>query len=654
MTAGDEDGLARGARYLLLAGVLLAPLVFNTRSADVFMLPKVLTLWVTAAGACGLWLISASGHRWPLRHSRMAALSAVYLAVVVVATLTSRSRLDSLIGSYERYGGLLSLVLYLLAASLIVAIYTSRPGGLVEVTRVATVAAAALSAYVLLQAVGLDWVVWREPSGAVAKFHAGSMGNSDFAGGYLGLALPLAALGLWDRGRWRTAAAVSVVLMVAGLAVARSRGGLLAGVAGVVVFAVARRGGLSRQARGWLLAGATLAAAALGVLAVTVTFPRTSALDRTDLLRSKSTATRVREWSTAWRVFVRHPVLGTGPETFRYEFTRYRPRADGGDLGLQVADKPHNIVLEHASDTGALGALSYLVLVGASIALALRRRRAAPKEERALLAAMLGALVAYLAQGLVSIDVPPLALMGWMALAGVAVLADPGLARARTRVPRPGRSTRHRPERPQADLAGRAPLAVAGAALLAALVATAWPAAADLAAGAAQRRGAAATAAHHWRQAADRAPWQAAYRLDRGLYEEGQAQQSADAEPRAVHLGAAERRYRDVLRLEHLNLFAVLGMARAETLWARTLDPARFASAERWWSRALDQDPQDWEVHDGHALMLNSWSNAGGGAGRAASAGGFLPGRVRSKRSASGNCGRGDKRPAPARQSEYS
>ena len=54
-------------------------------------------------------------------------------------------------------------------------------------------------------------------------------------------------------------------------------------------------------------------------------------------------------------------------------------------------------------------------------------------------------------------------------------------------------------------------------------------------------------------------------------------------------------------------------MARAETLWARTLDPARFASAERWWSRALDQDPQDWEVHDGHALMLNSWSNAGGG-----------------------------------------
>jgi Flp pilus assembly protein TadD len=94
------------------------------------------------------------------------------------------------------------------------------------------------------------------------------------------------------------------------------------------------------------------------------------------------------------------------------------------------------------------------------------------------------------------------------------------------------------------------------------------------------------------------------------VFEEGQATGSTDPTSRARHLQAAERRYQDVLGLESENLFAVLGMARSETLWARSLDPARFFLADRWWSRAVRDDPNDWEVHDGRALMLNSWANS--------------------------------------------
>jgi O-antigen ligase len=579
-------------------------------------------VWVTTAAACGLWLLSVRRRSWHIHRSRVAALAAVYLAVVIAATLASRSRLDSVLGSYERYGGLVSLVLYLAAASLILAVYTSRPTALVEITRVVTVAAGVVSAYVLLQALGIDWVVWREPSGAIAKFHAGTMGNSDFAGGYLGLALPFAALGLWDQGRWRTCAHAVVLGTVAALVVTRSRGGLLAAVAGIVVFGFARRGGISRRARTWMVGATLVAAAAAGVTALTARFPRVSALDRTELLRSKSTSVRAREWSTAWLSFTHHPLLGTGPETYRYEFPRYRPRADGRDLGLQVADKPHNVLLEHASDTGGLGALSYMAIIGASVAFALRRLRAVPNDERPLLAAFLGGLVAYLAQGLVSIDVPPLALMGWVALAGLAVQADPGLVAVRAasaadaarsaRSARAGRSPPRARRQPRTSPAPGPPFVVGGA-VLAALAVAAWPAAADAAAGAAQRQRQREAAAHHWSQAVNRAPWQAAYRLDAGVFEEGQAAGSADPSSRARHLDAAERRYQDVLRLESESLFAVLGMARSETLWARSLDPARFPAADRWWSRAVRDDPNDWEVHDGRALMLNSWANFSAG-----------------------------------------
>ena len=60
---------------------------------------------------------------------------------------------------------------------------------------------AARSLVALLQAAGWDWIDWREPSGARATYHAGTMGNSDFAGGYLGMALPYLLLVATAEGR---------------------------------------------------------------------------------------------------------------------------------------------------------------------------------------------------------------------------------------------------------------------------------------------------------------------------------------------------------------------------------------------------------------------------------------------------------------------
>src|SRR5438270_12667058 len=66
--------------------------------------------------------------------------------------------------------------------------------------------------------------------------------------------------------------------------------------------------------------------------------------------------------------------------------------------------------------------------------------------QRMLLLAFLAGTAAYLAQSIVSIDVPPLAASGWVGLAGLAALADPRIVaaresrprRVRARVPSPG------------------------------------------------------------------------------------------------------------------------------------------------------------------------------------------------------------------------
>jgi len=124
-----------------------------------------------------------------------------------------------------------------------------------------------------------------------------------------------------------------------------------------------------------------------------------------------------------------HPVLGTGPDTFGLVFPRYSPREMTGRP--VPVDKPHNILLERATDAGLLGLACYLAVLGLTGAAVWRARRLTGVP-LALLGAWSGALVAYLVQGLTSIDAVPLALDGWLALAALAALADPRVLRARS------------------------------------------------------------------------------------------------------------------------------------------------------------------------------------------------------------------------------
>ena len=139
-------------------------------------------------------------------------------------------------------------------------------------------------------------------------------------------------------------------------------------------------------------------------------------------------------WITGLRIFRHHPILGTGPDTYYANYPRFRLPADGAKLGLTITDKPHNIFVEYASNSGILGLGSYLALLGLTLWYGYRRIRDLQGTTRLLLAAFMTTLVAYMVNGFFSIDVPPIAVMGWVALAGIATLADPGAVVARERI----------------------------------------------------------------------------------------------------------------------------------------------------------------------------------------------------------------------------
>jgi len=379
------------------------PLVFTTRVSDVFSLPKLVVLWtllvtVSLAVICAVVLDDQR-----LRIEFVAAVDAPVAAYVVLSLLAlslSTDRLQSLFGEALQHQGVLTTVLYVgsfyLARSLIR-----------DVTRLrlllAAVAAAAtlVSAYAIVQRAGWD-PIWHGflPSGRVFS----TIGQANALAAYLVLAIPItAALAVIStRSYVRIATIAAVAAMMAALAFTRSRGGYLglALAASVIICAqwqrIAQRWGSTRTYAG--------AAIAVMVAVVAVAAPLRGSISalwhRPPRVGAVNDEVSVQDHLDIWRVAVeiikREPLIGTGPETFPDQFSRYSPAALPPEA-VQYFDQfrvesPHNQVMAVASGAGIPAMAAYVaLLVGVARTLWGRGRRAADQVTRVAVTAIIAA-----------------------------------------------------------------------------------------------------------------------------------------------------------------------------------------------------------------------------------------------------------------------
>jgi hypothetical protein len=123
-------------------------------------------------------------------------------------------------------------------------------------------------------------------------------------------------------------------------------------------------------------------------------------------------------WQEAWHGFTAHPLGGTGAGTFRFTDLRLRRSTD------ITALEPHNTPLQFLSETGIVGFLLYLGVAAAVLLAAWRRRGGA--------ATALGITVAvFFAHTIVNYDWSFVAVTGPFLLLGGVLVAEQSEARAR-------------------------------------------------------------------------------------------------------------------------------------------------------------------------------------------------------------------------------
>ena len=566
------------SRAVFLLALFLNAVAFNRNWFDLFGLPKLLSYWILAAVSIALYALSSRRKSLRMPWPRIAVPILAFITACGISAILSDAGRISLLGISGRYGGVIPLLVYTSAVVITIALYWDRPERTQNIAMAIWLGVVVMAVYSLVQQAGFDPYGWHSADGIPPQYPASTMGNSNFAGAFLAIGLPLGVCLLAvSRPRRRCLLLLGLGIELLGLWYAQSRGAFLAALVGLGTVAWICRDRAPRPAR--LLAFGAVAVVAASALAMGWQSLSRERPDRPNLLDASSAEGRLEYWRVAGRVFLDNPLVGTGPETFYATYPLYRQMkvaADGRNPGL--TDKPHNIFLEYAANGGLIGVGTYVWVVATAMWYGIRRSRAVTRHQRFLLAAFIGMLAAYLTQASVSIDVPGLALLGWLAIGAIATLADPRVMLKRENAvgglsEPPELRMRRWWTGPviRVGIAGGASASVVLALVLLR---------ADVNAGSGR-----------FARASELNPWQGEYAYGEGLAAMAVANAIPDLSKKDVQFALARDDFERALDVWPNYWPNMQGMAEMYTSWGDSVDPSRYRDAIDWWQRTLARDP---------------------------------------------------------------
>lgn len=398
----------RTAREILLfVTVAIFPLLIAPGlMLDEYNAPKLTALLVVAPLALAMRSLEAAMTPGTSKQLPMAVPALLILVPLTISWPMSPYRGWALMGLYTRYQGLIPYVAVALLGMLVAEAFGRRVHLLAWAIAMGGAGVGAYATYQMLF-LGADI-----GSFSTSSFVVSTLGHSNFAGGFLAIALP-PAVALWSHGgRLKWAAMAATVAIADGLLFSFSQGAWLAGAAGVLVVL-----GLGWRHRHKLLSTIALGlAASAGLLSIgLVGLANVSselAARYPDLLET----VRIRGflWQAGLEMFAERPVFGWGPNAYAWEGVRHRVLEEGLYGGSTfVGNDPHSVPIAFATSAGMLGLAGF---IGVFVWAFSRWKKGSTHP---LAPAFAGGVVAYLVQALASLDELALRVALWTCLAGL-------------------------------------------------------------------------------------------------------------------------------------------------------------------------------------------------------------------------------------------
>lgn len=316
----------------------------------------------------------------------VACLASLWLAVAD-ATLCSSSPMLSVAGSSWRREGLIAEAAILLFAFLAAAWFAEDRRRIQTALRAAAATAIAASLYGIAQYFGWDPLLpskaYQSGEGIYTIVRApATFGHADYFANWLVIVvfLALALRRREDDKRWQTTATAAIVLATLAIVLSGTRSALLGLVAGALVFVAMARPRLHLKGIAILIASMVC----LGVLFISPAGVKLRARVHWSFEDVRGGA-RLLLWRDSFRMAMRRPLFGYGPETFTAQFPPFE------SVGLAQAypdfyhESPHNMFLDALTSGGFPGALFLLALCVLGFS--------AARNNPALAAALAGALV---------------------------------------------------------------------------------------------------------------------------------------------------------------------------------------------------------------------------------------------------------------------
>jgi len=425
-----RDSNEKSEANILLIIIALVTLFYSTSGFDPVNTPKQIILFLSAAWLGGS-LVIRNQKKLKVQVLRIDLRLEVVLLVFVlfqfISALVSEDKLTGIIGENNRKNGALTYL-----ALVIVFFYTARFFSQINYEKFMLfiiVLSFFLASYGILQFTGNDFQDWANPYNPVIL----TVGNPNFASALLAILGVLLFSSLFiGQFKFFIRLFSGIVLIMVSTVIYKSDSiqGLVVLVLGsTLVLGCVLLVSPRTKRLSFVFFSALAGFSILAVMGMLQVGPLQS------ILYKGSVSIRGYYWRAAWKMFTENPILGVGTDQYGNYFRSYRDSGYSLNYGFEITStNAHNVYLQFLSTGGIVVGIAYLLFIALIFKSGLDYlfKSTSTKDEKIKFLGLYFAWVAYLIQGVVSIDNIALAIWGWFLGGAVYSLGNRDKVVART------------------------------------------------------------------------------------------------------------------------------------------------------------------------------------------------------------------------------